>query len=81
MTFSFSCRPVADAGSVLHGSYFTGDIGHADADSDINVTGRVDGMKITGGENVLRLDYVSLDLNPHVRSITLRAAGERLFGL
>ena len=45
-------RPDADAKSLHAGWYFTGDIGSFDADGDLFVTGRVDDMIITGGENV-----------------------------
>ncbi len=45
-------RPDADAKSLIGGWYFTGDIGHFDKDGDLFVTGRVDDMMITGGENV-----------------------------
>ena len=45
-------RPDADAKALRDGWYFTGDTGFFDADGDIFVTGRVDDMIITGGENV-----------------------------
>ena len=45
-------RPDADAKSLHAGWYFTGDTGSFDADGDLFVTGRVDDMIITGGENV-----------------------------
>ncbi len=53
-------RPDADAKSLHNGWYFTGDIGFVDADGDIFVTGRVDDMIITGGENVLPVEIESL---------------------
>ena len=45
-------RPDADARSFHGGWFFTGDTGSTDADGDLFVTGRVDDMIITGGENV-----------------------------
>ena len=45
-------RPEANAKSFRDGWYLTGDTGYADEDGDIYVTGRVDDMIITGGENV-----------------------------
>jgi len=53
-------RPDADAKSLHNGWYFTGDVGYRDADGDIFVTGRVDDMIITGGENVLPVEIESL---------------------
>lgn len=53
-------RPDADAKSLHGGWYFTGDVGYRDADGDLFVTGRVDDMIITGGENVLPVEIESL---------------------
>ena len=60
-------RPDADAKSLHDGWYFTGDIGYFDEDGDLFVTGRVDDMIITGGENVLPAEIESvLSLHPAV---------------
>jgi 2-furoate---CoA ligase len=45
-------RPDADARALHDGWYFTGDTGYFDAEGDLFVTGRVDDMIISGGENV-----------------------------
>lgn len=60
-------RPEADAKSLRDGWYFTGDMGFFDADGDLFVTGRVDDMMITGGENVAPVEVEScLSLHPDV---------------
>ncbi len=53
-------RPEADAKALRQGWYFTGDTGMFDADGDLFVTGRVDDMIITGGENVSPVEIESL---------------------
>ena len=45
-------RPDADARALHGGWYFTGDTGYFDGNGDLFVTGRVDDMIITGGENI-----------------------------
>jgi 2-furoate---CoA ligase len=45
-------RPDADARSVRDGWYYTGDLATADEDGDLWITGRVDDMINSGGENV-----------------------------
>ena len=53
-------RPDADVRALRHGWYFTGDTGYVDATGDLFVTGRVDDMIITGGENVSPGDIESV---------------------
>jgi 2-furoate---CoA ligase len=53
-------RPDADARALKAGWYFTGDTGYTDADGDLFVTGRVDDMIVTGGENVSPVEIESL---------------------
>jgi len=45
-------RPDADEKALRHSWYFTGDMGYEDGQGDIYVTGRVDDMIISGGENI-----------------------------
>ena len=52
-------RPDADAKALRQGWYFTGDTGFVDGDGDLFVTGRVDDMIITGGENVSPVEIES----------------------
>jgi 2-furoate---CoA ligase len=45
-------RPDADSKAIRHGWYFTGDLATEDADGDLWVSGRVDDMINSGGENL-----------------------------
>ena len=73
-------RPDADAKALRGGWYFTGDTGYFDKDGDLFVTGRVDDMIITGGENVSPVEIEScLSLHAgRVRSRGGRIAGRAL---
>ena len=65
-------RPEADAHALQNGWYFTGDTGYFDADGDLFVTGRVDDMIITGGENVFPVEVEScLSLHPAVSEVAV----------
>jgi 2-furoate---CoA ligase len=65
-------RPDADAKALREGWYFTGDTGYVDADGDLFVTGRVDDMIITGGENVSPVEIEScLSLHPAVSEVAV----------
>lgn len=65
-------RPDADAKALHSGWYFTGDIGYLDEDGDLFVTGRVDDMIITGGENVLPVEIEScLSLHPAISEVAV----------
>jgi 2-furoate---CoA ligase len=74
-------RPDADARALKRGWYFTGDIGHFDADGDLFVTGRVDDMIITGGENVLPVEIESvLSLHPAVAEVAVAGLPDERLG-
>ena len=65
-------RPEADAKALRQSWYFTGDTGYFDADGDIFVTGRVDDMIITGGENVSPVEIEScLSLHAAVSEVAV----------
>jgi 2-furoate---CoA ligase len=65
-------RPDADAKALRQGWYFTGDTGYVDAEGDLFVTGRVDDMIITGGENVSPGEIESmLSLHPAVAEVAV----------
>jgi len=65
-------RPDADARALRDGWYFTGDTGYFDADGDLFVTGRVDDMIITGGENVSPVEIERcLSLHPAVAEVAV----------
>src|ERR1700726_3806643 len=74
-------RPEADAKALRDGWYFTGDTGYFDAEGDLFVTGRVDDMIITGGENVSPADIESvLSLHPAVAEVAVVGMPDERWG-
>jgi 2-furoate---CoA ligase len=74
-------RPEVDAKALRGGWYFTGDTGYVDADSDLFVTGRVDDMIITGGENVSPVEIEScLSLHPAVAEVAVVGLPDERWG-
>jgi 2-furoate---CoA ligase len=49
-------RPDADRRALRDGWYFIGDVGHVDEQGNLHVSGRIDDMVISGGENVHPLE-------------------------
>lgn len=74
-------RPDADAKSIRGGWYFTGDTGYLDADGDLFVTGRVDDIIISGGENISPVDIESvLSLHPAVDDVAVAGLKDERWG-
>ncbi|MDB5512707.1 MAG: AMP-dependent synthetase and ligase [Enterovirga sp.] len=74
-------RPEADAKAIRAGWYFTGDTGFVDAEGDLFVTGRVDDMIITGGENVSPVEIEScLSLHPAVSEVAVVGLPDERWG-
>ena len=74
-------RPDADAKALRQGWYFTGDTGWFDAAGDLFVTGRVDDMIITGGENVSPVEIEScLSLHPAVSEVAVVGLADERWG-
>jgi 2-furoate---CoA ligase len=74
-------RPDADAKALHDGWYFTGDTGYVDQDGDVFVTGRVDDMIITGGENVSPVEIENaLSLHPAVAEIAVAGLPDERWG-
>ena len=74
-------RPDADAKALRAGWYFTGDIGYFDRDGDLFVTGRVDDMMISGGENVMPVEIESvLSLHPGVAEVAVAGLPDERLG-
>ncbi|OZI19083.1 4-chlorobenzoate--CoA ligase [Bordetella genomosp. 9] len=74
-------RPDADAKSLRDGWYYTGDIGYLDADGDLFVTGRVDDMIISGGENISPVDIESvISLCPGVAEVAVAGLPDERWG-
>ena len=74
-------RPDADAKALREGWYFTGDTGYVDDDGDLFVTGRVDDMIITGGENVSPVEIEScLSLHEGVSEVAVVGLPDERWG-
>ncbi|HLI27158.1 MAG TPA: long-chain fatty acid--CoA ligase, partial [Chloroflexota bacterium] len=74
-------RPDADARAIRDGWYFTGDLGYRDADGDYWVTGRVDDMIITGGENVYPIEVEDvLARHPDVAEVAVVGLPDEKWG-
>jgi 2-furoate---CoA ligase len=74
-------RPDADAKALRDGWYFTGDTGSLDAEGDLFVTGRVDDMIITGGENVSPVEIENcLSLHPAVSEVAVVGLADERWG-
>ncbi|MEH2553780.1 acyl-CoA synthetase (AMP-forming)/AMP-acid ligase II [Bradyrhizobium algeriense] len=60
---------------------FTGDTGFIDSDGDLFVTGRVDDMIVTGGENVSPVEIEScLSLHPAVSEVAVVGLADEKWG-
>ncbi len=74
-------RPDANAKSLHQGWYFTGDTGYVDAEGDLFVTGRVDDMMISGGENISPVEIESLlSLHPAVDEVAVVGLPDERWG-
>ncbi|MDQ7979557.1 AMP-binding protein [Paraburkholderia sp. SARCC-3016] len=74
-------RPDANAKCLRDGWYFTGDTGYLDRDGDLYVTGRVDDMIISGGENISPVDIESvLSLHPAVDEVAVAGVKDERWG-
>ena len=74
-------RPDADEKALVDGWYFTGDSGYFDDDGDLFVTGRVDDMIITGGENVSPVEVESrLSMHPSVEDVAVVGCPDERWG-
>jgi 2-furoate---CoA ligase len=74
-------RPEADAKALREGWYFTGDTGYFDDDGDLFVTGRVDDMIISGGENISPVEIEScLSLHAGVSEVAVVGLPDERWG-
>lgn len=65
-------RPEVNERSIRDGWFFTGDTGYFDQDGELFVTGRVDDMIISGGENISPVEIESvLSLHPAVDEVAV----------
>lgn len=74
-------RPEATERAIRDGWYFTGDTGYVDEDGDLWVTGRVDDMIITGGENVYPVEVEEvLARHPKVADVAVAGLPDERWG-
>ena len=74
-------RADADAKALRQGWYFTGDTGYFDTDGDLFVTGRVDDMIISGGENISPVEIESvLSLHAAVDEVAVAGLADERWG-
>ncbi|HTS54935.1 MAG TPA: AMP-binding protein [Burkholderiales bacterium] len=74
-------RPDADARALRGGWYFTGDTGYFGRDGDLFVTGRVDDLIISGGENISPVEVEStLSLHPAVEEVAVAGLKDERWG-
>jgi 2-furoate---CoA ligase len=74
-------RPDADARALKAGWYFTGDTGYFDGEGDLFVTGRVDDMIVSGGENISPGEIESvLSLHPAVAEVAVAGLPDARWG-
>ena len=74
-------RPDADAKALRDGWYFTGDTGYRDEEGDLFVTGRVDDMIISGGENITPVEVENvLSLHPAVAEVAVAGVPDERWG-
>ena len=74
-------RPDADARALRDGWYFTGDLGYVDADGELHVSGRVDDMIISGGENIHPVEVEELlARHPDVRDVAVVGEPDERWG-
>ena len=74
-------RPDADAKAIKDGWYFTGDTGYLDRDGELFVTGRVDDMIISGGENISPVEIESvLSLHESVDEVAVAGLADARWG-
>ncbi len=74
-------RPDANEKSLIGDWYFTGDIGYFDSDGELFVSGRVDDMIISGGENISPVDIESvISLHPAVDEVAVAGLKDERWG-
>ncbi len=74
-------RPDANERALRSGWYFTGDVGHLDEEGNLYLSGRIDDMVITGGENVHPLEVEdALARCPEVAEVAVAGVADDKWG-
>jgi O-succinylbenzoic acid--CoA ligase len=77
----YRMRPDLDAEAFDHGWFVTSDLGEYDADGRLRITGRVDDVVITGGENVVASQVAEvLAAHPSVAEVAVTGVPDAEWG-
>ena len=77
---SYWNKPESNKNSIVDGWYITGDIGYLDCEGELFITGRIDDMIISGGENIfpVELENILASFEGVIEAVVCGLPDERL---